>query len=461
MLQHTAPAEHDAPTDLLSGGGVRALAILVWPVLVEQFLMMLVGLSDAFLAGHWLEEPHLVAMTTMLYLLWLLQSLFSVVAIGVTALTARFTGAQDLPSAVRATNQAVLLGVAMAIGITIACWLGRDAVAGWMGLEGLSAVAAKRFLTLLIPVLPAMMFELVGIAALRGAGDMVTGLATMLLVNVVNVGVSWLLLHGVGPIPPQGWDAICIGAGCGYAVGGVVVLAVLLRGRRGFRLRSADLLPDAGMIRRILWVGLPSGIDVLSLTVLQLFFLAMINQLGDTAAAAHGVAIRIESLSYLPANAFAIAAATLAGQYLGAGDRAGAQRSVLTACAAGLIIMIAIAAAMYVFAEPLAGFFLSADRGEVCALSAALLRIIVLALPPLVVLNVLTGALRGAGDTRWPLAITLVGFVGLRLPVAYYLLFSTNCGVRGAWYAMALDITLRCALTVARFAQGGWKDIAV
>jgi len=187
----------------------------------------------------------------------------------------------------------------------------------------------------------------------------------------------------------------------------------------------------------------------------------MINRLGELAAAAHGVAIRIESLAYLPGGAFQVAAATLAGQYLGAGDRHGARRSVLTACTLGGGIMTAIGLLMYFEADRLVDFFLSAEQFGVPEASAPLLRIISFAMLPLAIMNVLTGALRGAGDTRWPLLITLIGFLGVRMPLAYWLCFTLGWGVSGAWYAMTTDLALRCGLIVARFCQGGWQKLDV
>jgi len=74
---------------------------------------------------------------------------------------------------------------------------------------------------------------------------------------------------------------------------------------------------------------------------------------------------------------------------------------------------------------------------------------------------ILTGALRGAGDTRWPLAFTLIGLAGIRLPLAWVLTGWFGLGVAGAWYAMVIDLYLRCMLITARFLHGGWKRVRV
>jgi Na+-driven multidrug efflux pump len=104
---------------------------------------------------------------------------------------------------------------------------------------------------------------------------------------------------------------------------------------------------------------------------------------------------------------------------------------------------------------------LSSDQTGVLAVVPGLLRIVSIAMPFLAFYQVLTGALRGAGDTRWPLAFTFIGFVGVRLPLAYWLALSLGWGVRGAWYAMVIDVLVRCALVSYRFLHGGWKKVEV
>ncbi|MEX0977478.1 MAG: MATE family efflux transporter, partial [Pirellulales bacterium] len=440
---------------------LRPLLRLVWPVIVEQVLIMLVGFSDTLLAGHYLHESHLAAMTMISYALWMLTNLFAVVAIGAVAMTARFVGAGDWPMANRITNQSFALGGILALVFTSCGVLWGDRLAALLQLEGEPAALATRFLRILIPVLPFMMLEQIGIGCLRGAGDMVTGLVTMIIVNAVNIAVSWSLVAGLGPFPELGWDGLAIGTFCGHMLGGMIPFAVLLSGRRGLQVERRGLWPDVGLMRRILRIGLPGGIDVLSIVGLQLTYLSIVNRLSTDEVAAHGVAIRIESLAYLPGYAFQIAAATLAGQYLGAGDYRQAGRSVLVACAVSGTLLSVAGLVLFFGAEPLVGLFLGSQQLGVAAIAPTLLRIVSVAMPPLALVQVLTGALRGAGDTRWPLAFTFIGFLGVRLPVAYLLVIAWNWGIEGAWYAMVLDVLVRAGLVSFRFTHGGWKRVQV
>jgi putative MATE family efflux protein len=391
----------------------------------------------------------------------MLTNLFSFVAIGAVAMTARFVGAADWPWANRVVNQSFVLGAMLAAVFTACLLLLSNRLAGALQLEGEAAMLATRYLSILIPMLPLMMLEAVGIGSLRGAGDMVTGLVTMILVNAINIGVSWSLLLGVGPLPELGWDGLAVGTACGHAAGGLIPAVVLLRGRAGLRIQRPLLRPDFPLMRRILRIGVPGGLDVQSIVLCQLIFLSIVDRLGTVASAAHGVAIRIESLAYLPGFAFQVAAATLAGQYLGARDYRQANRSVLTACGVSGSMLFGAGLLLFFGARPLVSLFLGPNQADVAAIAPSLLRIISVVMPPLALMQVLTGALRGAGDTRWPLAFTFIGFVGVRLPLAWVLAHSWGWGIQGAWYAMAADVTVRSALVLTRFLTGGWKAVEV
>jgi Na+-driven multidrug efflux pump len=232
--------------------------------------------------------------------------------------------------------------------------------------------------------------------------------------------------------------------------------------------------PDFDLIRRILRIGIPGGIDVVLVNICQMIFLRIVLSLGDAAAAAHGVAIQVEALGYMPGGAFQVSAATMAGQYLGARDLIRARYSVIQTCLVAAAVMIVAGVIFYVAATPLAGFFLTGQNQEVVPLAAQLLRIVAYAMAPLAVVLVLVGALRGAGDTRWPLALNLLGIVLFRVPIAYYLtrremylpllgwtIHGADLGVVGAWYAMVLDIVIRCILLMLRFRHDVWQRIEV
>jgi putative MATE family efflux protein len=343
-----------------------------------------------------------------------------------------------------------------------------------MQLEGKAAELAERYLWILTPVIPVIMLEQIGVACLRGAGDTVSGFIAKSIVNVVNVIVSTLLVLGPGSIPKLGWEGLAIGAACGHGLGGLLVLVFLVRGKAGLRIELAGMRPDKELIRRLWRIGMPGGCDVLAVLCCHFVYLAIINGLGVEAAAAHGLGVQIEALAYLPCYAFHVAASTMTGQLLGAGDPRRASRSAIEACFVGGAMLTAAAFVFYFAGIWLAGFF-TGDVNDPTAMAAGkLLKIVAFSTPPLAIVMVLTGALRGAGDTRWPLVVTFVGLIGVRLPLACLFAWESlhlpgleititglGLGVAGAWCAMVIDVVLRSILLVYRFWQGRWKEMTV
>jgi putative MATE family efflux protein len=453
---------------LESQGTLRPMLRLALPVLAEQFLATLVMYSDTILAGQYLDQSALAAMALLAYFLWLVTGLFAFVAIGSLAMTARFVGAGDVEMARRTTNQSLLAGLVLSLLIGGGLLLTLGPVVNLLNAEPDVAELTIRYMHVVLPVLPLVMLTQIGPACLRGAGDAVSGMIAMAVVNVVNVAVAWGLIcpalaawrHDLG-IPELGWDGLAIGAAVGYATGGLLMLALLIRGRAGLRIAPRWLRPDGTLIRRILRIGIPGGCDILMAVGCQLWFVSIIFHLGSTAAAAHGVGVRIESLAYLPGAAFQVAAAALTGQYLGARDPGRATRAVATTCLVGGSVMTAAGLLFFFGGEPLVGIFVSAEQTDVIAVAATLLKIVAFAMPPFALLTVMLGALRGAGDTRVTMVFTTIGFLAVRIPLAYALTRVWPLGIYGAWYAMLADLAVRCALVYGRFRQGGWKHLSV
>ena len=253
-----------------------------------------------------------------------------------------------------------------------------------------------------------------------------------------------------------------------------MVLGLLIRGRAGLRLEWSEMRPDTELIRRLWRIGLPGGIDTLSVLGCHFVYLAIINSLGVEAAAAHGLGVQIEALAYLSCYAFHVAASTMTGQLLGAGEPIRATRSAIEACIIGGAMLTAVAFVFYFAGEWLAGLFTGDVRDPTAMATGKLLKIVAFSTPPLGIVMVLTGALRGAGDTRWPLVVTFVGLIAVRLPLACLFAWESipvpglnmaitglGFGVAGAWWAMVIDVVLRSVLLIYRFGRGSWKEIPV
>jgi len=442
----------------------RQILLLAAPALAQQGLLLTIQLYDQYLAGQF-SQHHQAALTTANYLYWFTTSYAVVVNAGATALVGRFVGSQDWTLANRTTAQALVLAAAFGLFGTAVAFAGLPGLIRLLGLQGDSADIALDYLYPLAGLLPFYMLEVGGIACLVGAGDTRTGLKALATVAAVNVPLAWGLSRGAWGLPNLGFLGIAWGTGLAHVFGSALVLTTLVRGRYGLRLRLGNLAPDGQLVARLLRVSIPAAADSLSVGVFQFVFLGFVNRIGETAASAHGIALRLEGLGYLSGAAFATATAGIVGRALGERRPDLAARAGWTAFSMGALLMTGMGALFFMFAEPMFELFSQGpDRLPVIATGVPVLRLIAFAMPGLAGSVILTQALRGAGDTRVPVLITWAGFVGVRLPLAFLLTDPRGgyeWGLIGAWTAMFADIYVRGAFFVARFAGGRWKRIKV
>jgi Na+-driven multidrug efflux pump len=330
-------------------------------------------------------------------------------------------------------------------------------------LHGAAAGYAGDYLRPLFALLVFALIEMACIASLAGAGDTLSGLLILGGVAVVNVPLTWLLFYGAGPVPSFGLSGIALGTALSHTLGCVAALALLAWGRRGLRLRLRLLRPRGDLLWRLLRVSVPAGMDSLSVAAAQLWFLGIVNDLGDAASGAHGIAIVWEALGFQSGSAFATAAMALVSQNLGADRPRQAARSGWMAFLLGGGLMALMGATFFVLAPAMFGLFCPyPEQAPVIAEGVPVLRLVAFAMPPLASCIIFTGALRGAGDTRVPVLFTWVGFFAVRIPLAYLLTGpAVRLGLLGAWLAMFADILLRGAFFLSRFAGGRWQRQSV
>jgi len=449
-------------TALLTGNLRRTLFVLSLPVLLEQFLNFCVGTYDTFLAGHLpgdINEVATGAVGVGAYVGWLASMIFSLVAAGTTAMVSRARGAGDDDEADRVANNSFTLAVVagfafLALILPLAPHMARVLVR-----DETAIAVTTRYLRIDAIGLLFSSVSFVGAAALRGCGNMRTPMWILGTVSVLNVIVSTSLVYGVGPLPPMGVDGIVTGTVIARTSGGLLMTGALLRGVSGIRLRPNMLHLERSILRRILTIGIPAAADGAVMWSGHFVFLAIIGGFGNASFAAHIIGIRLEAITYLPAVAWGVATATMIGQSLGAGNVDRARRAghegVLQCGLLGALITLVF----FTGAEPI--YRLMTNSDAVVTIGAPAFRMVALFQVPLVVSIVYISGLRGAGDTRLPLFITLCCTFGLRLPLAYLCGVVLEGGLYGAWIGMCIDMLGRCVLAAVRFGRGQWVQIRV
>ena len=437
---------------------------LALPALAQQYLFFFIQNYDQYLARGF-SPTHMSALTTANYIYWFVSSYSVIVSAGATAVVGRLVGAKDTSTANRATGQAILLALFFGVLGTITALIGLPYLLTAVQLDPEAKQIAIEYLTPLAFILGLQMMETAGIACLVGAGDTRTGLFILATVATVNVPVAYALSTGAWGLPHYGFTGIAIGTASAHTAGGLVVFTLLMRGRSGLKVDWSHLVPHPELLHRILRVSLPSAADSLSVAICQFWFLSIVNRLGPAISAGHGIALRWEGLGYLSGAAFAAAGASLVSRNLGANRPDRAARGGWMAFAMGVTLMSAWGIVFALLSRPMCELYVETSNGDhdaVVESGVTALRTIAIVMPFLAAAIIFTGTLRAAGDARIPVIFTWIGFLGIRIPLGYYLTGpSVGWGIFGVWLAMNADIVIRGTLLFVRFLGGKWKLIQV
>ena len=443
----------------------QVLVLAAWPLL-EQVLTFFVGLTDLLISGRMAVGAQRVAILDAMglggYVGWFFNILQGAVATGVMALVSRATGGRDPSLANRGLGQGLWLGVAAGFGSLALLQLGIPLLVHWIGLSPAAAAQAEIYLRVLSFSGPFSGAMFAVNAALRGAGDMRTPFLAMVVVNLVNMVLAWSLVFAPAPWGGHGVAGIATGTVCGWIAGFLTTVALLGRGKNaGLHWARASLQAHWETMWRILRVGAPQALEIAGMWSIHAFGIRAIAGLRDQGAlGAHILAIRVESMSFLPGFAIATAAATLAGQYLGAGSKPMAQRAVRLcwALAVGLMSSMGVFFALGRF--QLIGWMAPAS-GLHLRLAAPLLLVCALAQPFFATCIILKTSMRGAGATGMVMRWSFGSMLFYRVGVLWALTTYATLSLTGVWIVFSLDLVTQALIFIRLHRRGKWLEARV
>jgi len=438
-------------------GTIAAVGRLALPVIAQSLLHTLVFLVDRAMLGRYSADA-LASMQISGPVAWSCYSILSAFAVGTVALVGRAVGAGDARLATAAARASLLLAVLTGTGA---------AVVGVLGLDGILAIfpaagpgvrtAAVGYLGVVFPGMPLFIVSIAAGSVMQAAGNTRIPFLAAAAGNVVNVALNWVLIFGNLGAPELGAVGAAIASVAAMAVSVAILLVVLGRGGAPVRVWGGGGERDA--MKRIWRVALPAFGERVVAHVGFMGFVAMIGALGDAAMAANQALISIESVCFLSADGFGIAAAAVVSQRLGAGRANEAALGARVAVAMALALLGSFALLFLIFPAALLGAF--SDDAAIVALGVPCLYVAAAAQPFMSVSIVLAEALRGAGATRIALVVALVGGVGVRLGATWLFAFHMDFGLVGVWIGSTCDWAVRSVLLGLFFAAGRWRGVEV
>lgn len=440
---------------------LRLVVQLSLPAILAQFSSVAMQYIDAAMVGslgaNATAAIGLVASTT-----WLFGGVSIAAATGFSVQCAQLIGAgreEDARSVFRQalvslTALGLVLG-ALALGISggLPVWLG--------GAPEIVSDAAWYFRIFAVSIPFALLRQLAG-GMLQCSGDMRTPSILNVLLCLFDVVFNFFFIfptRALGGFTVPGLGLGVAGASLGTTMAEVVTALLMLYAaavqsprlnlRRGgsWRLRRDCLRTAAG-------IAVPQAFERMVLGGAQVVSTRIISPLGTVAVAANSLGVTAESLGYMPGYGIAAAATTLVGQSIGAGRKDLARRFARLSVALGIGIMACMGVLLYLFAPAM--FALLTPDTAVQALGVSVLRIEALAEPLFGASIVVTGALRGAGDSLVPSVMNLISMWGVRITMAAYL--APRCGLRGVWTAMCVELCVRGTLFLIRLFREKWLE---
>ncbi len=445
---------------------IGVILTLAWPTMLEQLMQTAVQYIDTAMVGS-LGTQATAAVGATTTVNWLIGSSISALSVGFLSFIARAYGAKDKEGASRAVSQAVLAVLFMGTIFTILPLALSGVIPAWMQVdEAIRPLASRYFFILYIPMIPRAASIIFG-TVLRAAGDTRTPMKVGILVNLINVVLNFFMIYPTRPMtlfglqftmPGAGWGVVgaAVASAIAFAVGGIRITMVLWK-HPMVSPKGQKFVPDMQILRPCLKVALPNMLQRFGTSLGYVAFAAMINSLGDVSTAAHTIANTVESAFYIPGYGMQTAAATLAGNAYGAGDKDRMNELARMFIPLEITLMIFSGGCLFAFAPFLMQIF--SDAEEVILLGSIVLRMVAVSEPFYGFSIIMEGMMQGVGNTKIPFLYNIIGMWGVRIVGTFLCTQLLHMTLVSAWACMILHNLLIFTLYCIRYVRKKWNPL--
>ncbi len=432
---------------------IRDVVHLAIPVIGQSLLETLVFLVDRLMLGRHSTES-LASMQISGPLVWSISSVLGAFSVGSVALVGRAIGSGDRTLVAATTRTSLLLALGIGVAASGISLVGLDGILALLGAgDATVQQTAASYLKIVLPAMPLMLLSMVAAAMLQAAGNTRTPFLVAMLANGVNAIVDYTLIFGHWGAPELGVPGAAMGSALAMTLNASILLIILAR--RSSVLTFRGWGGEKAALTRLLRVSFPAFGERCVQHLGYFGFITMIGALGSIAMAANQALISIESICFLSADGFGIAAAATVAQRLGAKrpSESAFGAWIATALAVGLLSLCGLAFVLF------PGLLLSAFSPDkrIIAAGVPCLYVAAFAQPFMAISTVLSEGLRGAGDTKTAFYVSLAGWLIVRLSATYLLAFTLHLGLVGVWLGSTCDWVFRALILSIVFVRGRWQ----
>ncbi|HHX28853.1 MAG: MATE family efflux transporter [Bacillota bacterium] len=442
--------------DFTQGSIPRHLIAFSLPMFLGNVLQALYNTVDSIWVGRYLGKEGLASVSVSFPIIFAVVALAMGIGMATTTLVAQYSGARDTAMVRKSIANSLLLtlvvgGLSSALGVIFR----RELLALINTPAEIMDWAADYLGIILGGVFATFVYNLVS-AVMRGLGDSRTPLKFLAYATVLNIILDPLLIFGIGPFPYMGVSGAALATIIAQAFSGALGIRHMMR--LGYLTRNReDWRVDFRLVRLTFGIGLPAGVQQVIVSLGMLTMTSLVNTFGSTVTAAFGVGGRLDQFAFMPAMTMGLAVTALVGQNLGARKFERVKEVVRWSILMTVGITSVVSLVALVFPVPLLSTFTSDP--EVLKEGIGYLRVLAFAYIPYALMFMLSGILRGAGDTVPSMLISIVTLWCVRIPLA--MRFSKTMGSRGIWLGLAISPAIGAGLNYLYFLSGRWRTRAV
>jgi putative MATE family efflux protein len=413
---------------------------LALPAVGEMLLYMLIWTIDTLMVGKYGGRVAVSAVGLSGQILYTVSAIFSAMGIGValTSLVSRKIGENEREEANIYGSIGFFMGVVISLGLGVLFYTIPQEFLKIANAKGEVLVLGSIYLKISSFALLMTIWRGLLNGIIRGAQNTKIPLYTTGIMTIVNLGLDYLLIFGKMGFPEMGVKGAAIATVVANLIGFLYTIFYLqnyscISLGSCMSIKSSHLMHMKGKWWEIMKIALPASFQEGAISISRLAAVFMIMILGDTAFSANQIALTVESISFMPGWGFAVAATSLAGLKMGEKNYEEVEDIIGISLNMGIVVMGITAFMFILFPEFLISLFIKSEEKEVIALGATCLMIASLEQIPLAYSMIISGALRGMGDTKTPFYISVFSHWFVRLPLIYYLIYLKRYPVYYVW----------------------------
>lgn len=431
---------------------------LTWPILIESFLFMLLGTVDIFMLSQFSDDA-VGAVGIVNQVVGISGLVFSIITSGTSIICAQYLGAnksnEEKNRLVGAALQVnTLMGIIMSIIMyvfakNLLVFMRMDNELMSDGIDYMKIVGGFVFLQAIVNTFSAI---------LRAHGKTKTCMIVTIIMNVLNIGLNYVLIFGFGPIPSLGVAGAAISTTFSKFVA-VVILGTVVFKTVVKEFKAKYLLAiNRYEIRKILTIGIPSAGETISYNLACLVITRIINDMGKTVVTANSYISTITNYNYLFALAIAQGTAIMIGWKIGAGKKEEAYKLCLRSFGKGLIVSVTITLACVFGGKYILGYF--TDNEAIIKIGITIFAIDIINEVGRSANLIIINSLRAAGDVRFPVAAGVFSMWGVSVVLSYVFGVVLGMGFIGVWLAKGLDEVVRGIMMYLRWKSKKWQKFS-